>query len=792
MHAQPLHSIIVRRMALLIGCMWLLASCSPTKHVPQGYYLLRNNSLKLQSDRTLTNRGELTDALSSLIIQKPNYYFLNVFPYKVWIYNSRYKRYTKDSAAEAFQRGLRTVERPVVYDSALAKRSAQHMKSYLFNQGYFYSKVQDTVVYSRRKAKAFYEIETGKRYLINRTTLDIDDSTVRAFVTASMAESALREGKAFAMTLAEEERSRIANVLRNKGYYKFSQDNIHIEVDTLNKGFLHGAENPFESAINFVARQQNPEKQTIDARIIIREGTEPNAYRRYRIGRVRVYPDFIDRKDITDSTMYEYTVNGITFRYHNHYVREKVLTHHIFLVPGEYYTQDNYDLTITKLNELGVFQYVQTYIVEDTTLPTDRTLRCIILMNPTKRYDFSASTDVTSGTSYFAGTNIGLNFRNRNMSRGANQLSISVTGGIELGYDKTIGNTLTDHFYMLSRYGTVSGSINFPKFIAPFSLQSPSRINQPRTILSLGTTALERIDYFTMIHTSASINYNWQQNATNTWDLSPAFINIQRLPYISDTFAKRLKSNEYLAHSYAENFIEGQNISFAFSNRNGPNARRHYSYLKFALEESGALLSLINKAINVQNALGLPYSQYFKIEANARHYIRRQHSELATRIFAGVGIPYDKSSALPYIKQYFVGGPYSLRGWRVRQLGPGSYYSAAKDNNNFIDRTGDIQLEANAEYRFDVLQFFGGSLRLNGAVFVDAGNMWLAQSSDDYPGGEFRFNKLGQDLAINTGLGARLDISGLFVLRIDEGFPIKYPAYPANSQIEGGWISNNG
>lgn len=754
--------------------------------MPPGFHILRSNNLKLKSDRTLTNRGELSDALSSLIIQKPNTYFLGLLPYKIWLYNSRYKRYQRDTAAEAFQKSLKTVERPQIYDSALAERSTQHMRSYLFNQGYFYSKVRDTVIYKGRKATAIYEVETGLRYLINKTILDIDDSTVRHIVAENLKESGVQEGKAFAMTLGDEERNRIATVLRNHGYYKLSAENIHIEVDTFNKAFLRDAENPFESAINFLALQRTGKKPTVDVKIIIRKGDEPNAYRRYKIGRLRVYPDFVDRNDIRDSTMIERTADSVTFRYHKYYVREKVLMDHIFLKPGAYFTQDDYDLTITKLNELGLFQYVQTYIIEDTTLPTDRPLRCIILMNPTKRYDFSTNYEVTNGTTYQLGNNVGLNFRNRNLLKGANQLSISLTGGVEFGYSKEVGNTFYEHFYLLSRNGGINATLDFPKFIAPFSLGTRLRANQPRTILGVGTNVLDRVNYFTLINTSLNLSYNWKQSPTNTWDFSPAFVNILRLPKKSEAFQTLLDSNAFLRNSYQENLVEGENLYFTFTNRSSPVARRHYSSLRIGVEEAGSLLSAVNAAINLKNSLGLNYSQYFKLEADARHYIRRQHAELATRIFAGIGIPYDKSSSLPYIKQYFVGGPYSLRGWRVRQLGPGSYYDARRTNQAFIDRTGDIKLEANAEFRFDVVQLFGGALRLNGAVFVDAGNIWLAQPAEDYPGGEFRFSRLGKDLAVSAGLGARFDISGLFVLRIDEGFPIKNPDY----MQYGGWIAD--
>jgi outer membrane protein insertion porin family len=769
--------------------MAFLASCSPTKHVPQGYHLLRNNSLKLNSDRTLTNKGELSDALFSLIIQKPNYYFLSLFPYKVWIYNWRYKRYIRDTAAEAFQRKIKTVERPVIYDSVMADRSAQHIRSYLFNQGYFYSKVKDTVRYKGRKATAVYEVETGLRYLINKTNLDIDDSTVRQIVAESLTESSLQEGHPFAMTFAEEERSRIANVLRNKGYYKFSNENIHVEVDTFNKAFLKDAGNPFESAINFLALQRADKKPTVDVNIIIRKGTEPNAYRRYKIGRVRVYPDFIDRKDITDSTMLERVVNNTTFRYHNYYIRERVLMNHIYLKPGEYFTQNNYDLTITKLNELGLFQYVQTYIIEDTTLPEDRSLRCVILMNPTKRYDFSVNLEATSGNTYYLGNSVGLNFRNRNLLKGANQLSISLNGGVEFSHIKELEGSYFEKFALRSRNYGINGTLDFPKFIGPSSLSRLIGANSPHTRIGLGTNILERIEYFTLINTSFGLSYNWKNKERTTWDFAPMFINVLRLPYKSGAFQLLLDSNDFLRNSYQENFIEGENLYYTYTNRDAPHAQRYYSYLRIGVEEAGALLSLVNAPIDLKQSFGLNYSQYFKLEADIRHYIRRKHAELASRFFAGVGIPYDKSTVLPYIKQYFVGGPYSLRGWRIRQLGPGSYKNATSSTGSslsFIDRTGDIKLEANAELRFDLFQLFGGALRLNGAVFVDAGNIWLAQPSDNYPGGEFSFNRLGSDLAVSSGLGLRIDFSGLFVLRIDEGFPIKNPAYTEF----GGWVAD--
>lgn len=774
------------RLLGFLACMGLFAACKVTRHVPDGQHLLRSNNLNIKSDRTLTNRGALNDALSSLIIQKPNTYFLGLFPYKVWLYNLRYKRFARDTSAEAFQKQLRTVERPVIYDTALAARSVLHMRSYLFNQGYFYSIVKDTVRLRGKKATAIYEVETGLRYLINKTSVDADDSTIRAIVTGSLEQSLLREGKPFTRADADQERYRIATLLRNHGYYKLTSDNVRIVADTVNKVLLKDAANPFESAINFLALQRVGKNPTLDVNIIIRKEDEPNAYRRYKIGKVRVYPDFIDRSDITDSTMYEKVIGDVTFRYHEYYVREKVLLNHIFMKPGQYYTQDDYDLTVTKLNELGLFQFVQTYIIEDSTLPPDRPLRVVLLMNPTKKYDFSANANVTNGTTYTLGINPGINLRNRNLLKGANQLSITLNGGFEWGYDTIKGKSVIDRLYLLSRSIGANATIDFPKFIAPFSLDRIIRPYQTHTILAAGVSLLERVNYFTLINTSASFNYNWRRNAATTWDFSPIFVNVLRMPKISEEFQGLLNSNDFLRNSYTENFIEGENLFFTYTDRASPKSARRYSYLRAGVEEAGALLSLINAGVDLRESIGLNYSQYFKLEADGRHYIRRQHAELATRLFAGVGIPYGNTTVLPYIKQYFVGGPYSLRGWRVRQLGPGSYRDTSRRSaaDAFIDRTGDIKLEANAELRFDVIPLFGDALRLNGALFVDAGNIWLAQPSANYPGGEFNLSRLGSDLAISTGLGARVDISGLFVLRIDLGFPLKNPGVEANT----GWI----
>ncbi len=773
-------SFICRRLYLLAALVWIAAGCNTTKHVPAGSYLLRKNSLNIKSDQGFTRKGELSDQLNALVIQKPNTYLLSM-PYKIWLYNLRFRHYNKDTGSVNFQLKSKTVERPVLYDSLLQRRSAINIRSFLFNRGYFYATVTDTVHLKKKKALASYNINTGSKYLIGAIHLNIGDSLIKKIVADGIGSTSLKPGAPFAMTMTEEERSRIANLLRNNGYYRITQENVHFEIDTVNKAFLRDVENPFESAINFIALQRSDKKPTLDIKLSVTLEDDPNAFRRYRIGKVQIFPDFIDRSDIRDSSMLRFMRDSVQFRYHNYYVRERVLLSQNFMKVGDYYSQAAYDLTVTKMNELGLFQYVRPVIFEDTSLPPDRSLHYILILNPTKKYDYGTNFEVSTGSNYRLGNNVSINFRNRNWLHGGNQLTISLSAGVEMGYNGELGNTFVKNFYLISKNAGISSTVTFPKFISPFRPAWMRRFNQPRTILGIGYNLLDRLDYFTLNNIVANYTYSWNQNATNTWNITPAFVNILSLPSIADTFQKRLATNEFLKNSYRENFIEGESVGFTFSDLNGPHASRGYSYLNANAEEAGALLS----GINGIKTVGFNYSQYVKFDLDARHYFRRPNTTLALRFLGGVGVPYDKSSTLPYVKQYFVGGAYSIRGWRVRQLGPGSYYdSAAAKSSNPIDRVGDVKLEANAEYRFNMIQLFSGAIHLNGALFVDAGNVWLAQPSSDYPGGEFKFNKLGQDIAMSGGAGLRADIGGLFIIRVDAAVPLKKPYIHENS----GWI----
>jgi outer membrane protein insertion porin family len=771
-------------MAVSILVMMAGTGCNSTKYVKDGSYLLRRNTVKIKSDKRLLKKNELRDNLQSLIVQKPNSYALGVFPTRIWLYNLRHKKYAKDTGVVKAK--LKTVERPVIYDSSTISKSKLYIDNYLYNQGYFYSVTKDTTKFSKKKAYVTYDVATGPNYVLNKVTYDIDDSTIKKIILGAGDERVFDQGDDFVTSTLDEERNRLAIILRNNGYYNFSSDNISFQLDTIRKTYTGNITSILEGVSDYLQQNNAPKKPQIDISIIVRS-VDSNDYWRYKIGKVTIRTDFIDRNDLKDdSKMMHKDVGGVSFIYHTPYVKENVILKHTYLITDKYYTQDDYDLTIAKLNELGIFQFVRVYLV-DEKLNGEHSLDCNILLSPTKKYDITTNFDASNGTTYSLGSSVTLSFKNRNLGRGANQLSVAATGGIDTKYDEAKGNSFFEHFSILNKNIGGTASILFPKFLIPFPQNRVSRRNLPRTIVSVGSSLTDRNGYFTLTNTTANLTYNWKETKTNTWDISPAFVSIIRLPRIDSFFQLRLDTNQYLRNSYKQNFIEGENVSFTYNNANVKNGK-NYTYIKTSLEEAGALLSGLTAVSDAaKTEKRFQYAQYTKLDIDARRYFTRKHSTSILRFLAGVGIPYDKSVTLPYIKQYFAGGAYSMRGWNVRSLGPGGYQdTSANTSSNSIDRTGDIKLEMNAEYRFDILPLFGGSVKLNGALFTDAGNIWLAKKDHDYPNGEFAFDRLGQDIAVSSGGGIRFDFAGLIVLRLDAAFPIKKPYMHDNS----GWVIN--
>ena len=763
----------------------VFCACNSTQHIPDGQYLLHKNKVVLHSDRRIANKGEMKDILSKAIIQKPNTDGAEILPFstptKLWRYNRRYEKLHSrpDSLLP------KSIERPVLLDTSLMQRSALNMKVYLFNQGYFYAKIKDTFYYKHKKAYTTYTVHTGPNYLINSVNYNIADSGIAKIVAAHNRETVLRKGLDFNYTELEDERSRITSLIRNNGYWRFTQDNVNFikGLDTVDKTVFKDAESPFEAAAHFMASTQRRKRPTIDITGYIQQSDDSLSFRKYTIASVTVYPDYQSNMDLTDTSMITKEIGGITYKYHKDYVHAKVLDKHIFVVPGERYSQGDQDKTYTKLSELGIFQYVRPEF--SLASRNSSLLNCNILLNRAKKHDVSTNYEISSGSTYSLGNSLGVNYRDRNFAKGANLLTIGVNGGVELAYNT--GSNFIQNFSLLTKYYGLNASIDFPKFLSPFAASLFPENNLPHTIIGGGENVIDRVNYFTLINTSANFTYSWHRSQTITWTLSPAFVNIISLPVETDSFKKVLSTNDYLKNSYKQNFIEGENLTFTYDDIAKTHAH-NYSFLKLGVEEAGALLGGINQlGVALNNLYSIQYAQYYKFDFDARHYFTLPHSVFAFRFYGGVGVPYGQSDALPYIKQYFAGGPYSLRGWRIRTLGPGSYYDiTAGSNTDQIDRTGDIKLELNGEFRFPISMLFAGAVKMNGVIFGDAGNIWLAKKDPSYVGGNFDLEYLGQDIAADMGGGLRFDIASFLTFRLEAAIPVKKP-YVDNNY---GWVFN--
>ncbi len=769
---------------LLFFILLLAAGCSTTRNIGENEYLLRDHNIKLKTDKTFSDKGALNDQLYALTIQRPNSYFLGRFPFKLWLYNIRYKKYQTDTSN--FQIETKVVEKPVILDSMLVRKSRNSMLDFLHNQGYFYATVEEEIKLKNKKAKVTYHVNTGVEYLINDVTYNVADEGIRSIIDQAAKESLLERNVAYSNTLAGAERSRLTNAIRNYGYYRFSAESISFELDTLDKSYFRDLENPFESAINFITLQRNKKKPTLDVKVSITEGEDSLAFNQYRFAKVVIFPDYRDTSDLRSNNMIVKKEDSLEFKYHDQYVNTTILQKKIFIRPGKLYSQADYDQTIRQLNDLGIFQYVRVRYFNNRQDSTNNTLNCYIMLSPTKKYDFNTNVEVSGGDLYAIGTAANVSVTDKNFLKGANQLTTTVSYGLEMGRNSNKPAPYFKQFYLFSQNFGLNFRLTFPKFILPVNQNKFSQRSMPKTVLNAGFNSLVRPNYFTLQSINASFGYNWRETNTKSWTVRPAFVNTLHLSSISDTFQQRMDSIPAIRNSYQETFIEGEGVEFLL-NTEGRNKNK-YAYMRLGFEEAGLLMSGVSALTKaVGGSLGFNYAHYVRFDFDTRQYLLQRNSSLAFRFYGGVGIPYGGSTILPYLKQYFVGGAYSIRGWRPRVLGPGSYYDAGRQEsreNLFIDQAGDIKLELNSEYRFALIRLFSNAISLNGAVFADAGNIWLSRKDEQLPGAEFRLNTLYQDIAMSTGAGLRVDLGGFLVVRLDWAFPVKKPYVSTN----GGWV----
>lgn len=385
----------------------------------------------------------------------------------------------------------------------------------------------------------------------------------------------------------------------------------------------------------------------------------------------------------------------------------------------------------------------------------------------------SAELQANSKSSGFTGPALALSYTNRNLFKGGEVLKI--TG--KLGYEAQAGGKTSGTIGLTSTQLGLTADLVFPRLLFPMRLSEQFEYAVPKTRISTGIEYLNRSKLYSLSSFNASFGYQWNANDYVSHTINPVSTSFIRLSNSTPEFDAILNDNPFLKNSFEQQLISGLTYKFTYSEL-GKGRKKHPFFFTSNIDLVGNTLSLLSNSGNTDNKktiLGVEFAQYAKIDVDARfNFNLGNQQSLVTRLYGGLGYAYGNSDTLPFSRQFFSGGPYSIRAFRTRSIGPGTYTPESTNTSSFFDSSGDIKLEANVEYRFPLYSY------LKGALFVDAGNVWLLNENTALSGGKFSSNFINE-LAVGAGFGLRVDIQS-FVLRLDWAAPVHTPNFNQNSK----------
>lgn len=700
----------------IILAVVLLASCSTTKYVEDGDYLLDKVLVDIDGNYPDLKSANLID----YVRQKENARWFSTAKMPLAFYSLSGRDTTKwiNNTLKAMG------EPPVIYDSELAKISCEDLSLQMQNFGYLRASTETKTEIKDKKLTLTYKLNPGEPYFLRNIDYEIRDSVIADIEEITDRQKRLiKEYKRFRVSDLDAERKRITTYLNNRGYYKFNKDYIFFEADTV------------------------PGERFVDLKLVLNKhiaGNVDTLHSRYKINTI----NYINAEDNNSKL-------GL---------RSKVLKNNTFLKEGEYYSLKDLRKTYERFGRLQAVKYTNISFRE---LPYGEQLDCDIYINTNKANTISFQPEGTN-TAGDLGAAVRLEYMNRNLFKGSELLSIDLRGAYEAitgleGYNN-------DNF---EEY-TVETSLMYPRFIAPFLARSFRRRINATSEVALMYDLQNRPEYHRRV-LSGAWRYKWNDaNHHDRYQIDLLDINYVFMPWISDKFREdylddNTNRNAILRYNYEDLLI--MKFGFRYSYNNGLYA------IRANIETAGNVLGAISNIANLKkNELGqnkifnIAYAQYVKGDFDYTKYFK--FDETNTLVFhtgLGIAYPYDNSTILPFEKRYFSGGANSVRGWSVRSLGPGRY--VGKDGNiDFINQTGDIKLDLNLEYRTHLFW------KLDGALFVDAGNIWTFRDYKDQPGGQFDIATFYEQLAVSYGLGFRFNFD-FFILRFDMGMKAIDPAY---------------
>lgn len=722
------------KLLLLLVAFFTIASCTGLKAVPEGDLLYTGAKVKIEDkDISKSERNAVKDEIKELLIPKPNKSIFGLRP-ALFFYNLAGD--VKKDKGFMYWMKYKLGKEPVLFSKVDLDYNSDLIQNYVENIGYFNATTVADSSSRRKTAKASYTITLRKQYTIESIKLPSDSTVLSKEINNAMRRTLLKVGKPYNLQLIKDERSRIDARLKEKGFFYFDPDYILFQVDST------------------VANHK------VALIMKIKEETPVVAQKQYRINNITIFPNFT----INDTINIK---NDSAFVYHDFriYDKEKMFKPNIYdrtlyFHKDDLYNRTNHNLSLNRLVTLGTFKFVknQFTVVDGKEGYLDATYYLTPLPRKSIRLEVLAKTNSAN----YNGSEINMNWSNRNAFRGAELFTLSTFVGIETQFS---GQNKGFNVY---RYGGEANLI-WPRFIVPFKLKSASGF-VPRTKLNLFYENQVRTKLYHLNTFKGSFGYLWKESERKEHELKLSEITYVNSSSVSDLYKEQILENPSLNKVIEEQLIFGPSYSYTFTNTM-QKQKKHTFYFKGSLDFSGNFTGLIlgaTSSVDPKTVLGVPFSQFSKLETDFRHYWNLGGElQLASRAIIGIGYAYGNSKELPFIKQFFVGGTNSVRAFRARAVGPGIYDESTQNNSFLPDQSGDIKFEMNTELRGKIYNF------IKGAVFIDAGNVWLLNENTNKPGSQIN-SKFLEQLAIGTGVGLRFDFSFL-VLRTDLAFPLKYP-----------------
>jgi outer membrane protein assembly factor BamA len=728
----------IRLLLAILSCL-VIAACSNTKYLKPGQILYTGAEVKINPDsaKRIADQKAVKSTLLSKTRPVPNKKILGL-RYKLWVYNAA----GEPKKPKGIRHWLRTKfgEPPVLLNQVRLQYNDDVLYSFLLSQGYLQAAVVGDTVIKNKTGKAVYTVNTGDRYRINSVTFPKDTGNLTNNINKNKGNSLLKVGDFYDLTTYTNERIRIDNDLKEAGFFYFNPDYLILQVD---------------STIG---------KNLVNVTVKVKDIAPDAGIKPYTIKNINIYPNYRIRRDSILRKLTPLEYHDFSIYDDRNTFKPRLFDRLVFFKKGELYNRTDHNLSLNRMVNIGAFQDVRAEFLPLDSFKNDQ-MDLNIFLTPLKKNSLTFSALGTSKSNNFVGSEIRVTQTTRNLFHGAEQLDVTVSGGFE--------TQVSGQSQGLNSYSfTAEGKLTFNQFLVPFLRPSSTTAFIPKTIASLSYQLLKRGTLYSVNSFKGEFGYNWKENARKEHTFNPISVNYVQPAIDSARKEQLFDSIPGLRSTLQQQFIIGSNYNFTYTNQMEEN-RRNNIYFNGSLETGGNVWGLFvpKDDAGKQSIFKVPLSQFVRLETDFRDYYKLNRNIIwASRLNLGYGYAYGNSPNLPFVRQFFAGGSNDIRAFPARSLGPGTYQ--VDPNALYFDQGGDVKIMLNTELRFKLVSI------INGALFVDAGNVWLRKedplADPKRPGSEFKLNRALSEMAVGTGAGIRADAK-IFVIRLDVAFPIRRP-----------------